>query len=244
MKAVILAAGIASRLRPLTDKVPKCLLSIGGRCLLQRTVDALLENGIKDFVFVTGYRRQQIEDFLHQQYPGISFTLLYNDRYASTNNIFSLWLTRAYVENEGMLLLDSDILFDAQIVARLLQCPHPNALALNCHHLGEEEIKVITGDDGQVLEISKTCSMSKAVGESIGIEKMSAAYTSALFPELERIVGVEKQDNIFYERAFERLIPQGHSFYALDTSDLFSVELDTVEDFEQAGQLIPQRLLK
>ena len=54
MKAVILAAGIASRLRPLTDTMPKCLLQIGERCLLQRTFDALIKNGIHDFVVVTG----------------------------------------------------------------------------------------------------------------------------------------------------------------------------------------------
>ena len=55
MKAVILAAGIASRLRPLTDTTPKCLLKVGERCLLQRAFDALLQNGFREFVIVTGY---------------------------------------------------------------------------------------------------------------------------------------------------------------------------------------------
>ena len=53
MKAVILAAGIASRLRPLTDTTPKCLLKVGERCLLQRAFDALLQNGFREFVIVT-----------------------------------------------------------------------------------------------------------------------------------------------------------------------------------------------
>jgi hypothetical protein len=52
----------------------------------------------------------------------------------------------------------------------------------------------------------------------------------------------EGMDNVFYERAFERLIPQGHSFYVLDTTDYFSIELDTVSDFEQAKRLIPPSL--
>jgi NDP-sugar pyrophosphorylase family protein len=64
MKAVILAAGIASRLRPLTDTTPKCLLKVGERCLLQRAFDALLQNGFREFVIVTGYRQQQIVNFL------------------------------------------------------------------------------------------------------------------------------------------------------------------------------------
>ena len=60
MKAIILAAGIASRLRPLTDNCPKCLLEIGGKCLLQRSFDGLIKNGINDFVVVTGYLHEQI----------------------------------------------------------------------------------------------------------------------------------------------------------------------------------------
>ena len=141
---------------------------------------------------------------------------------------------RPYVDKEDILLLDSDILFDPQIVAKLLGYGQADALALNHHTLGEEEIKVIADNDGKVLEISKTCSISRAIGESIGIEKMSAAYTEALFRELEVMITKEGLD--------ERLIPQGHSFYALDTTEYFSVELDTVNDFEQAQRLIPSQL--
>lgn len=68
MKAVILAAGIASRLRPLTDTTPKCLLKIGERCLLERAFDALIQNGFDEFIIVTGYRQQQIVDFLQAHY--------------------------------------------------------------------------------------------------------------------------------------------------------------------------------
>lgn len=242
MKAVILAAGIASRLRPLTDSTPKCLLKIGERCLLERAFDALIQNGFNEFVVVTGYRQQQIVDFLEAHYPKQEITFIYNGEYASTNNIYSLWLTRPYVDREKMLLLDSDIVFDPQIVATLLASDKENILALNRHELGPEEIKVIVDEDWKVTEISKVCSVTEAIGESIGIEKMSASYTEALFRELEIMIEKERLDNIFYERAFERLIPQGHSFYVLDTTEFFSAELDTVEDFEQAQRLIPSSL--
>lgn len=242
MKAVILAAGIASRLRPLTNTVPKCLLEVGNRCLLQRTFDGLLENGIHEFVVVTGYRHKQIEDFLNARYPGERITFIYNEVYASTNNIYSLWLTRGEADGQEILLLDSDILFDPRIIARVLASGEKNALALNDHPLGEEEIKVIVDVEGKVREISKVCSVADAVGESVGIEKMSSAYTRALFEELEQMITVEGLDNVFYERAFERLIPKGHTFGVIDTTDLFSVELDTVEDFRRAKELIPHSL--
>lgn len=212
MKAIILAAGIASRLRPLTDTTPKCLLKIGERCLLERAFDALIQNGFDEFIIVTGYRQQQIVDFLQAHYPTQDITFIYNDRYESTNNIYSLWLTRPYTDGEEILLLDSDIVFDPQIVEKLLHSDKDDILALNRHELGAEEIKVIVDDAQKVVEISKVCSISDAIGESIGIEKMSAEYTKALFRELEIMITTEGLDNIFYERAFERLIPQGYSF--------------------------------
>ena len=242
MNAVILAAGIASRLRPLTDTTPKCLLKIGERCLLERAFDALIQNGLDEFIVVTGYCRQQIVDFLRTRYPVQNITFIHNDRYESTNNIYSLWLARPYADGEEILLLDSDIVFDPQIVGKLLHSDKADILALDRHELGAEEIKVIVDDAQKVVEISKVCSISDAVGESVGIEKMSAEYTEALFHELEIMITTEGLDNIFYERAFERLIPQGYSFYVMDTTGFFSAELDTVEDFQQAQRLIPAGL--
>ena len=87
MIGVILAAGMASRLRPLTDHSPKCLLKVGERCLLQRTVDALVANGVGELVVVTGYLHEMIEDFLKKQYPDLNIHFINNDVYQTTNNI-------------------------------------------------------------------------------------------------------------------------------------------------------------
>ena len=214
MIGVILAAGMAKRLRPLTDERPKCLLTVGQRTLLQRTVDGIIAAGIH---------------------------FIDNPDYAHNNNIFSLWLTRPYTEGRDFLLLDSDILFDPQIIPAVLSA-EGSALALNRHELGEEEIKVIVDDQNRVVEISKVCSIEQAIGESVGIEKMEADYSAALFRELEQMIEGEGLIDIFYERAFERLIPQGHTFTVVDTTRYFSIELDTVEDFENAKKLIPESL--
>ena len=238
---VILAAGMAKRLRPLTDERPKCLLTVGQRTLLQRTIDGILAAGINELIVVTGYRGGMIRDFLTQHYPQLTIHFLDNVDYEHNNNIFSLWMTRPYTEGRDFLLLDSDILFDPQIIPAVLR-EEGSALALNRHELGEEEIKVIVDDDNRVVEISKVCSIEKAIGESVGIEKMTAEYSAALFKELEQMIEREGLIDIFYERAFERLIPQGHTFRVVDTTQYFSIELDTVEDFENAKQLIPESL--
>ena len=241
MIGVILAAGMAKRLRPLTDERPKCLLSVGERTLLERTVDAQRAAGITEWVVVTGYRQEMIRSFLTEHYPQLVFHFIDNPDYAHNNNIFSLWLTRPYTDGKDFLLMDSDILFDPQILPRVLS-EEGSVLALNRHQLGEEEIKVIVDADNRVTEISKVCSISQAIGESVGVEKMTASYSTALFRELEQMIVHEGLIDIFYERAFERLIPQGHTFRIVDTTDLFSIELDTVEDFENAKKLIPAEL--
>ena len=241
MIGVILAAGMAKRLRPLTDERPKCLLTVGQRTLLQRTVDGIIAAGISELVVVTGYRAQMIRDFLTSHYPDLTIHFIDNPDYAHNNNIFSLWLTRPYTEGRDFLLLDSDILFDPQIIPAVLSA-EGSALALNRHELGEEEIKVIVYYQNRVVEISKVCSIEQAIGESVGIEKMEAGYSAALFRELQQMIEGEGLIDIFYERAFERLIPQGHTFTVVDTTRYFSIELDTVEDFENAKKLIPESL--
>jgi choline kinase len=244
MRAIILAAGMASRLRPLTDNTPKCLLKIGERSLLQRSIDALTSNGIKEIVIVTGYLHNQIEDFVKQQYPSLDVTFIHNGVYDSTNNIYSLWLARPKADGEEILLLDSDLLYDPEIITRILNTKAENILTLIRHDLGEEEMKIVTdgGSEGKITEISKTCSPSDAIGESLGIEMMGKSYTSALYQELEPMMNQEHLENVFYEKAFERLIPKGHTFKVLDVTDLFSCELDTVEDFQNAKEKIPQSL--
>ena len=232
---------MAKRLRPLTDACPKCLLKIGERTLLQRTVDAMIAAGINELVVVTGYRAEMIREFLTKQYPSLNIHFIHNGDYEHNNNIFSLWMTRPYTEGKDFLLSDSDILFDPQLIRAVLAADG-NALALNRHECGEEEIKVIVDSDNRIMELSKTCSIEQAIGESVGFEKMTASYSIALFMELEQMIEREGLIDVFYERAFERLIPQGHTFRIVDTTAFFSIELDTPEDFENAKQLIPAEL--
>ena len=241
MIGVILAAGMAKRLRPLTDTQPKCLLKVGERTLLKRTVDAQLAAGINELVVVTGYRGGMIRDFLTNHYPTLTIHFIHNADYEHNNNIFSLWMTRPYTDGKDFLLMDSDILLDPKLVKTIVE-QAGTALALNRHECGEEEIKIIVDSEDRVVELSKTCSIADAIGESVGVERIASDYSTALFRELEQMIEREGLIDIFYERAFERLIPQGHHFRVVDTTDFFSIELDTVEDFERAKELIPAEL--
>lgn len=236
MIGVILAAGMSKRLRPLTDSMPKCLLEVGGATLLDRTIQAMQQAAISEFVVVTGYREQMIREHLLENYPQLAFHFLHNADYMHNNNIYSLWMSGEKVRGREFLLMDSDIFCEPSLVVRIAQEP-VSALAVNRHELGEEEMKVVVDARMNITEISKTCAPEAAMGESVGVEKITPEYSEALFRELDQMILQEQLIDIFYERAFERLIPQGHTFRVVDTTDYFSFEIDTPEDYATACRL-------
>ena len=211
--------------------------------MLFRSIQGLLTNNIREIVLVTGYLQEQIVSFVQKKFPEVDVKFIYNEKYATTNNIYSLWLVKNSIQGENIILLDSDILFDPGLVTAVINSPYPDTLALNSHPLCEEEMKVIADPMGKVVEISKTCSPEQAIGESIGIEKISHTYLQYLFAELDHMILKEDLGNVFYEAAFQRLIAQGKSFHIVDTSTLFSMELDTLEDFQTATEKLPANLL-
>lgn len=240
MQAIILAAGLAKRLRPLTDTTPKCLLEVNGKNLLHRTMDNVIANGIKDFVFVTGYREDMIINYLKENFADYNITFISNHDFANNNNSYSLWMTKDYIK-EDIILLDSDILFDKGIITELLNSSHENCLAVNfTAELDEEQIKVVLDENKKILEISKVTDIQKSAGESIGIERFSYPFMQELYRVLDRKILKENIVNEFYEASFEEVIRTGqerNSIYAIDVSQYKCMEIDTVEDYGRAKNM-------
>lgn len=238
MKAVILAAGIASRLRPLTNDTPKCLLKIGPKLILEQAIENLLANELRDIIVVTGYLENQIRDYLSERFPGLSFQFVFNEVFATTNNIYSLGLAKQAVGENPMLLMDSDIVFDHRIIGELLRSGHENSLALKKHAVQDEEIKVRADERGRVLEISKEVSPAESIGESIGIEIFGNVSRRELFHVIDRKVNTEGKVNQFYEAAFQELIDKGHDLFIVDATRYFCMEIDTPDDLRLAGEYL------
>jgi choline kinase len=231
MKGVILAAGISSRLRPLTDTTPKCLLPIGGETILERTLNNLTACGIRDIVIVGGYLEDRLRSYVSGNFPELGVKFLTNEVYATTNNIYSLWLTKPDVLEQGMILLDSDIIFEDRIIQALLRSGHENCLAVNTKiRLGDEEIKVAVDRHNRIRAISKEVPPGQAIGESIGIELFGPSILKTLFEVLDRKILLEKAVNEFYEAAFQEVIDRGGEIYAVDVGMYKAIEIDTAED--------------
>lgn len=240
-KAVILAAGVGSRIRPLTDDCPKCLLTVAGKPILERMIRNCQNSGISEFVIVLGYLGQRIRQFVSTTFPELQVTFVVNERYAETNTGYSLMLTEQAIGNAGFIKFDADVVFDTEILDRLIASDYQNILCIDKDiQLDAEEVKVIVDDQLRVLKASKTVDPKAAFGESIGIEKISSATAKLLFAELTMMMGQSGHLQDYYEAAYEWLMTRGTKFQALDITGLKWTEIDTLEDYAVANELFSE----
>ena len=237
-KAIILAAGVGSRIRPLTDDCPKSLLKVNGIAILERMILNIQACGLSEFVFVLGYLDDRIKTFVQARFPGLDATFILNDRYNDTNTGYSLMLTQAAVGGGGFIKFDADVVFDQKILRRLIADDADNALCIDQNiKLDAEEVKVVVDKGRRILQASKSVDPKVAMGESIGIEKISAAAAAQLFEELDAMMEQEVHHQEYYEAGYERLVAKNVAFHAVDITGLNWVEIDTHEDFAAANQM-------
>ena len=241
IKAIILAAGVGSRIRPLTDNCPKSLLKINGKTILEMMLSHIQACGINEVVFVLGYLQNQIKDYVKIQFPDLIVQFITNEKYEVTNTGYSLMLTKDFVQDSTFIKFDADVVFDINILTSLIASEYDNCLCIDKNiNLDAEEIKVIIKDDNRVVKASKTVNPVDAIGESIGIEKISGETACTLFNELELMMKDEQYHQEYYEAAYERLIEKDVPFHALDISGLKWTEIDTQEDFMLAENIFSQ----
>jgi choline kinase len=241
MKAVILAAGCATRLRPHSDDTPKTLLPVGGVPILRRTITSLMRVGFDQFVIGTGYLEHMVRDAVASWFPGLDVVFVTNKDFRSTNNAFSLLLTRPHVENDGFMLLDGDVVFDLGVIEELVE-RGPDCLAVrSVGDIGLEEVKVTADSFDRVLAIGKHVPVRSAMGESVGIEWFSAPSSKRLFRALHDRVRERNLVQEYYEASFQQIIDDGSTLYGVDIGTMFATEIDTIEDLRLANARQAQR---
>ena len=114
MQALMLAAGMGRRLGKYTNNQTKCMVKVAGKTLLERTVEAIKEAGIKRFIIVAGYEAEKLIQYVQANITGLDIEFVINKDYATTNNIYSLYLARNYLTQDDTILLESDLIFEKE----------------------------------------------------------------------------------------------------------------------------------
>ncbi|MCC7417040.1 MAG: phosphocholine cytidylyltransferase family protein [Acidobacteria bacterium] len=232
--AVVLAAGSGRRLQPLTERIPKCLIEIGGRPLLGRMLDNFAAAGIQRAIVVTGYRAGQIETYLQDRTWPLAIETVTNQDHATTNNAASLAAARARIDGDDVVLCDGDVVFSSSPVPALLRSAEACVLAVDAGAaLGAEEMKVELGPDGRVRRVSKALNPRVCAGESIGVQKIGGAAVPLLWRALDLLLPAHAAV-AYYEDAFQRLIDDGVPFGICPVASDCWMEIDDLADLNAA----------
>ncbi len=240
MKAVILAAGAARRLAPLTNNRPKSLIEIGEKSILENQLDALNHYGVNDVLIVVGYLKEQIIERIGTKYKNLNISYCENPIYATTNTVYSLMLAGDYFLGHDFLYFNADVFFHHSLLQRLLTSPYETALGVEIKPCGEEEVKVIVDTERRIVRIGKKINIAGSLGEFVGVAKFGARLTADFMESLKAVVQ-EGQQMSFFEAAVDRILDK-HPMYAEDISDIPVVEIDFPEDLEKARGVIFKRI--
>jgi choline kinase len=232
--AVILAAGVGSRLRPLTDDRPKALVEIHGKSVLSRAVDALCDYGVQHLIIATGYREDAIAERLADRLERV--TLCHNPRYESTQNVVSLALCRDAVEGQAFFKLDGDVVFDPDVLVRLDSSVASLAVAVDTARKVDAEAMKVQVLDGKVVGFGKELPLQVSAGETIGIERIDAQLSPVLFEAIDACVAAGRTD-VYYEYVYDQLVRGGTHAALVAVGDLRWTEIDDLADLERAREL-------
>lgn len=235
--AVLLAAGTGSRLQPLTDDAPKCLSEVSGVAILERLVENLREHDFKRLVVVVGYLDQCIRDFLKEWEDDLAIEYVVNPRYATTNNLYSLWLARAAI-NESFLLVESDLVFDTPLLDQMMQ---PGRIAV-AGMQGWMNGTTVTLDLSQQVSAFQMGSLD-APGETclktVNLYSFTVESWGGVAQRLDEHVMAGKV-NEYYETVFAEMVADGSlAMEAVSFDSGRWYEIDTLEDLHEAELIFP-----
>jgi len=243
-KALVIAAGLGSRLKKHTENLPKCMLDFGGKTLLQRQLESYRQNGIKDISLVRGYKKEKIN------YKDIKY---FENKDYKNNNILNSIFYAEKVVNGNIIISYSDILFDKSVVERTLKSDHDISVVVDIdwrgyyvgrkdHPISEAE-NVIFNSNNEVEKIGKINTGNEEVhGEFIGMIKLSNRGTEIFKEHFHRL------KKIYWNKPFQRAKIFQKAYLTDFIQELVDIgikvhcviiesgwkEIDTVEDYKKA----------
>lgn len=239
MQAIILAAGMGRRLGELTKNDTKCMLQVNGIRLIDRTLEQLSQLNISRVVMVVGYSRDNVKKYLGDNYHGLPIVYVDNEVYATTNNIYSLFLAKDYMAEDDTLLLESDLIYEKAVLDKIVHHPYPNLALVDKYESWMDGTVVTLNNDYRIQNfITKDHFRFEEISnyyKTVNIYKFSKSFSEGQYiPFLEAYCKVLGK-NEYYEQVLKVITMLNNSpLKALPLSGEKWYEIDDIQDLDIA----------
>ena len=246
MQALMLAAGMGKRLGAYTNNQTKCMVKVGGRTLLEHAADALREAGIRRFVIVVGYEGEKLMAFAREKLADFDLEFIVNEDYATTNNIYSLYMAREQLAADDTVLLESDLIYEPRLIRMLLETEAPNVVAVAKYEQWMDGTVTLVDDDGLIREFIEKKDFSYASVDkyykTVNVYKLSRSFCAEQYvPFLEAYIRAYGK-NQYYEMVLKALAHLPFAgLKAFEMGDIKWYEIDDVQDLDIANTLFARQ---
>lgn len=228
-----MAAGLGTRFGKMTETMPKGFVEVGGKSMIERSVETLIACGIERIIIGTGYKKEKYEE-LQKKYPQIE--TCFSPRYAETNSMYTLWNCKEAVGEDDFLLLESDLIFEEKAIRALQESAWKDVMLISSVTKFQDQYYV-ESDERDVLT---ACSVVKEElnfkGELVGIHKLSHAFYQKMCSEYAKITDV--QPKLGYEYMLLQMSRNGSPVRVLKIEGLQWYEIDDERDLRYAEERI------
>jgi len=225
MRAIILAAGMGTRLRPLTNDTPKSLVKVAGEPMAERQIRFLKEKGIDDIIVVTGYLHEKFE-YLKEKY-GVK--IIHNDKYDLYNNIYTMYLVREYLQDA--YVTEADVyMYRNYFKTDLKNSTYFSGIKENY----KGEWKLNFDESGRIYEVE--------IGDGTGYIMSGISYWTKedglkIREKLEEIIDSGNFEKIYWDDVVRNLLDEINVYIEkINSNDWF--EIDSIEDLIKAEKII------
>ena len=231
--AVFMAAGLGTRFGEQTELKPKGFIPFKGIPMVERSIQTLIDCGIKHIIIGTGYHKEYYEA-LAEKYPGI--VCVFSHRYAETNSMYTLWNCREAIGDNSFILLESDLVFEKRAITGLLECTYDSAMLITPVTKFQDQYYVQMNDNCELINCSVNKDDINPSGELVGIHKIGNSFYKILCSEYEKIVDVKPK--LGYEFQLLDVSQRITPINVLKVDGLQWYEIDDTQDLKFAEENI------
>jgi len=236
MKALILAAGLGSRLKENTKNIPKALVEVNGIPIIEYQINALQKNNINDFIVVIGKFGEKIVEYFEESHPKIHVNFIKNEIYDKSNSSYSFWLTKDYLYQVDYIHLNCDIIFSADLLNKIISSEKLNIIAIRTDLKFTNQMEnVIYNNKNRIIKMGKDFfSISK--GKAFGLAKFNYQSTQKIISKIDSYL--TKGDKNQHCYGMIRELVNDIKYYAFNSDDFFLHEINTESDLSKANLLL------